>query len=210
MEDIKNAKNNTKKRKKTSVFKRLVFLLLFIVLLPCVIIGAIVNHFVKNKKKNKWEKEGLRGKSLILKTTINEIDKMEIFEFENYLKTLFFYENYKVIESENDKGFNSFIIEKDNNKIVVGLEKRKKNVRKKQIYNLIKLMKIYKVNNSFFVTNSSFSSEAKFIADNNNIFLMNREKLIAEYEKVKELLTKSLPFRQFFKVKINNKRRFDW
>lgn len=189
MENVKNAKNSSRQHKNKPIFIKIVFIVLFFVLLPFMIIGYLISFIIKKNKKKKWLKEGLRGKVLILKTDIKTIDKMLDFEFENYLKTLFFYGGYKVSESDKDKGVDSFLIEKNSNKIVVCFLNRKNYVKKKSIEKVVKLMRIYKVNNAFFVSTNSFSSKAQDVADLNNVFLMDREKLVCEYEKVKEKIS---------------------
>ena len=77
----KIAKNTEKK--KDGIALRIFKIILLIILLPFIAIYYLVRFIVKTIKKNKWEKEGKRGVVLLLSSTIDDIDVMEGYEFEN-------------------------------------------------------------------------------------------------------------------------------
>ena len=184
MENVKSAK----KQKKRGFLKKLIFIVLFIVLLPFMIIGYSIKFIVDNKRKRKWEEKGLRGKALIINTEIENIDKMHSYEFENYLKTLFFYDEYSVNEI-NDKKDNLFFVSKNNIKSLVCFVESKKQTCSKQVLYVIKQMKKYAAGQAFFVSNSNFSVQATEVAKINNVLLIDRDKLVEMQSIVKQKLS---------------------
>lgn len=185
---IQQEKNNENK-KKPSFFKRIIFFLLLIIFSPFLIIGFIIKKIAKRVKRKKWEKDGLRGKLLLLNSDISDIDIMEGYEFENYLKTLFFYEGYVTEVTSKAKDFGAdIILTKANEKIVVQAKRYNKSVGAKSVQEIIGGAKHYNATDAMVVTNSHFTSAAETIAKENNIRLIDREELIEIYIKVKKQL----------------------
>ncbi len=191
-QEIKTAKKNKNKQNKPSFLKRLVFVLLFIILLPFLIIYYSIRAIVKRRKRKKWEKEALTGKSLLLKTDISHIDKMEEYEFENYLRTLFFYDGYGATRTTWSKDHGAdVILTKESEKIVVHVSISKKIVGIKVVEEALSSMKHYNATGAFIVTNNLFVEEAHMLTKEKNVKLIEREQLIQIINRVKEKLRKS-------------------
>ncbi len=178
-----------KKSKAKKVFKSIFFIILFLILLPFMLIFYTIRFFVERAKKRKWEREGKRGKMLLLSSTITDIDIMEGYEFEEYLKTLFFYDGYKTETTQKAKDYGADIImEKDDEKIVVQAKRYKKIVGIKSVQEVIGAMKHYNATSAMVVTNARFSSEAELLAKENCVRLVDRDELIEIQTRVKEEL----------------------
>jgi len=182
--------NNEKATKKTSFFKRLIFFILFIVLLPIIILYSIIKFIVKKVKKAKWERAGKRGKLLLLQSDISNIDIMEGYEFEEYLKTLFFYVGYSVTGTAQSKDYGADLIltSDKGEKIIVQAKRYSKKVGVKSVQEAYGAIKHYNATDAIVVTNSHFSNEAEILAKENNIRLIDREELIEIYTYVKNKL----------------------
>lgn len=188
-DETKSNKQNKINKKRPSIFKRIFFVLLFIILSPVLLIYYIIKGIVKAVKKNKWEKEGKRGILLLMSSDISDIDIMEGYEFENYLKTLFFYEGYNSEVTSKAKDFGAdLILEKDGKKIVVQAKRYNKTVGTKSVQEIIGGAKHYGAEEAMVVTNSHFTSSAETIAKENNIRLVDRDELIEIYTRVKKKL----------------------
>ncbi len=186
MEMQKNAKNG----KKRVIFKRIVFILLFIFLLPIMLIGLILKPLIKKKRKN-IKKIGLQGKELLLKSTIEDVDKMSNFELEYFLKKLFFYDGYSVSEIDY-KIDNLFFVNRYNNDYVVVFKKVKKELKSKQLIKLLKVIYKQKNHQAIIVTNGNVSQTLKDSLSS-KIMLKDRLDLIEMMSMVKtklELTTK--------------------
>lgn len=183
----KNSKNESKK---DPFLLRIFKLILLIILLPFIVVYYSVKVVVKAVKKRKWEQNGKRGVILLLSSTIDDIDIMEGYEFENYLKTLFFYAGFGAETTKKAKDYGADIILTDENgsKIVVQAKRYNKKVGVKSVQEIMGAMSHYKANEGMVVTNSTFSFEAETIAKDNNIRLVDRKELIEMYKRVQQNL----------------------
>jgi len=199
MENIeKTAKAEKISNKKGLIVKKIFFIILFLVLLPVIIIYYSIRGIVKRIKKKKWEKSGTQGKLLLMQADISKIDIMEGYEFEEYLRTLFFYEGYKATLTTWSKDYGAdIILNKDNKIIVVQAKRYNKVVGLKSVQEALGSMKHYNATEAFVVTNSHFSSEAETLAKENSIRLIDREELIEMYTRVKERLKLSTKESEF-------------
>ncbi len=192
--EITNSENNPnskkKARKKDGFLLRFFKILLLIILLPAIILYYIVRAIVKTVKKRKWEKEGKRGVILLLSSTIDDIDIMEGYEFENYLKTLFFYAGFgsELTQKSKDYGADIILTDENHEKIVVQAKRYNKTVGVKSVQEVIGAKSHYKANEGMVVTNSTFSFEAETLAKENNIRLVDRKELIEMAKRVQDLL----------------------
>ena len=149
----------------------------------------IIKTIVKKVKYNKWEKEGKRGKLLLLSADISQIDIMEGYEFEEYLKTLFFYIGYNVEATNKAKDYGAdLILTDDKEKVVVQAKRYNKTVGIKSVQEVLGAKKHYEADQCVVVTNSKFSFEAETLAKENAVRLIDREELIELYKEVKERL----------------------
>ncbi len=183
----KNSKNESKK---DPFLLRIFKLILLIILLPFIVVYYSVKVVVKAVKKHKWEQNGKRGVILLLSSTIDDIDIMEGYEFENYLKTLFFYAGFGAETTKKAKDYGADIILTDENgsKIVVQAKRYNKKVGVKSVQEIMGAMSHYKANEGMVVTNSTFSFEAETLAKDNNIRLVDRKELIEMYKRVQQNL----------------------
>lgn len=187
-----NEKQNkkVKKSKKDGFFLRIFKIILLLILLPFIIVYYVFRAIVKHSKKKKWEKDGKRGVMLLLSSTIDDIDIMEGYEFENYLTTLFFYAGFKSEATQKAKDYGADIILTDEtgSKIVVQAKRYNKKVGVKSVQEIIGAMSHYKANEGMVVTNSTFSFEAETLAKDNRIRLVDRKELIEMYKRVQQQL----------------------
>ena len=183
----KNSKNESKK---DPFLLRIFKILLLIILLPFIVVYYLAKAIVKAVKKRKWEQNGKRGVILLLSSTIDDIDIMEGYEFENYLKTLFFYAGFGAETTKKAKDYGADIILTDENgsKIVVQAKRYNKKVGVKSVQEIMGAMSHYKANEGMVVTNSTFSFEAETLAKDNNIRLVDRKELIEMYKRVQQNL----------------------
>lgn len=190
--ELKNAKENKKqlkKGKRRSFLTKFMFLIVLLILTPFIILFYIFKAIKKKAKYKKWEKEGKRGKILLMQSDISDIDIMEGYEFENYLATLFFYEGFSVdtTPKSKDYGADLVLIDKDE-KIVVQAKRYNKKLGVKCVQEVVSAIKHYKATNGMVVTNSHFTNAAETLAKDNNIRLVDREELIEIYTVVQKKL----------------------
>lgn len=192
--EITNSENSStqkkKTRKKDGFLLRFFKVLLLIILSPAIILFYSIRAIVKTVKKHRWEQEGKRGVILLLSSTIDDIDIMEGYEFENYLKTLFFYAGFGAELTQKSKDYGADIILTDENheKIVVQAKRYNKTVGVKSVQEVIGAKSHYKANEGMVVTNSTFSFEAETLAKENNIRLVDRKELIEMAKRVQDIL----------------------
>ena len=127
---------------------------------------------------------------MLLSSTIDDIDVMEGYEFENYLKTLFFYAGFgaETTQKAKDYGADIILTDETGSKIVVQAKRYNKKVGVKSVQEVMGAMSHYKANEGMVVTNSTFSYEAETLAKDNSIRLVDRRELIEMYKRVQQNL----------------------
>jgi len=187
------APKNTKKAKKVALDILRIFLI--IVLSPLLLLYIIIKTISRAVKKSKWEKEGKRGKVLLMKSSISDIDIMEGYEFEDFLKTLFFYAGFKAETTPKSKDYGADLILTDESgeKIVVQAKRYNKTVGVKSVQEALAALSHYGAVEAYVVTNSHFSFEAETLAKDNKIRLIDREELIEMQKRVQKELEINLP-----------------
>ena len=112
-------------------------------------------------------------------SNIDEIDKMQGYEFEVFLKTLFAKLGYiaEVTKKSGDFGAD-VLLYKDNLTIVVQAKRYDKNVGVKAVQEIYSSMSYYCANEAWVVTNNYFTRQAKELASNNGVRLIDREELV--------------------------------
>lgn len=187
--DLRIGNNPPKKSKTKRIFKSIFFIILTIILLPFILIYYLIRGIVKLIKKKRWEKNGLRDKRLLLSLQISDIDLMEGYAFEDYLKSLFFYDGYGAQLTTKSKDYGAdLILTKDDERIVVQAKRYNKIVGIKSVQEVIGAKKHYDATDSMVVTTSKFSSEAEQIAKENGVRLVDRDELIEIIKRVQEKL----------------------
>ena len=188
--NMKVNQNDKNEHKKSPFLLRIFKIILLIILLPFIAVYYLVKAIVKAIKKHQWEQNGKRGVILLLSSTIDDIDIMEGYEFENYLKTLFFYAGFgaETTKKAKDYGADIILTDENRNKIVVQAKRYNKKVGVKSVQEIMGAMSHYKANEGMVVTNSTFSFEAETLAKDNNIRLVDRKELIEMYKRVQQNL----------------------
>ena len=175
--------------KKKHFLKRLLFFILFIILLPVLIVSGVVRFFVKKRKYKKWLKEGDTGRKLLLTSDITSIDIMEGYEFEEYLKSMFFYLGYAVEVTKKSRDYGAdLVLVKDGAKIIVQAKRYNKTVGSKAVSEAVGALKHYLASEAWVVTNGHFSEQAETLAKENGIRLIDREELMELSREVCEKL----------------------
>ena len=165
--------------KQKNTFVKICFILLFIVLLPILCIYAIVKGIVSYRKKRAWEKEGKRGRELLLSSTITEVDIMEGYVFEEYIRTLFFYQGYQATVTTKSKDYGAdIVLHKDGITSIVQTKRYKGNVGSKSVAEIVGAMPHYKAQEAIVVTNTHFTPQAETLAREHGVRLIDREELI--------------------------------
>lgn len=138
-------------------------------------------EFLKEKELSNFEDE-LTGKTDFKWLTIKEIDLLDGYEFENFLKRLFKEMGFKVEHTRlsGDQGAD-LIISKHGEKTAVQSKRYQEKVNNKAIQEVVASIAHYKAHKGMVVTNSEFTQSAIVLGESNNIELINRsdlEKLI--------------------------------
>lgn len=173
--------------KKKSLIKRLMYFLLMIVLSPILLIEGIISAAKKRRVKKEWEEKELEGQKLLLSSSITDIDLMEGYMFEDYLKLLFFYLGYKVEQTQKsrDYGADLILINPENKKkIIVQAKRYNKPVGSKAVQEILAAKLHYGADYAWVVTNQTFTDQAELLAKENLVRLIDRKELIELYSAV--------------------------
>ena len=168
-------------------FKRFFFFILLIVLTPVLIIEGIVSAAKKSKRKKEWKKFELEGQQLLLTKGITDIDLMEGYMFEDYLRILLFYLGFKVSQTQKSRDYGADLILIDpqtNKKIIVQAKRYSKPVGSKAVQEIATAQIHYKSDEAWVITNNIFTPQAEQLAKENNVRLIDRNELIEMYQSV--------------------------
>lgn len=110
--------------------------------------------------------------------TIEEIDHMNGYEFEEYVKKLFVKLGYSVFHTSlsGDQGAD-LILSKDGEKTTVQVKRYSNKVSNKAVQEVVAAKAYYKCSKSIVVTNSFFTDAAIKLANANNVELIDRNGL---------------------------------
>lgn len=170
-----------------SVLKKLFFFILLVALTPVIVVEQIVALIKKSVRQKKWKEKELEGQKLIIASSITDIDIMEGYMFEDYLRILLFYMGYKVsvTQKSRDYGADLVIIEpKTNIKIIIQAKRYSKPVGSKAVQEILTAMPHYKADEAWVITNNVYTPQAEELAKENNIRLIDRQELIEMYTAV--------------------------
>lgn len=177
--------------KKVSLGKRLICFILLIVLSPILLVEGIVSFVKKSKAKKRWKSKELEGQKILLSSSITDIDLMEGYMFEDYLKILFFYLGYKVEQTQKSRDYGADLIlvnPQTQKRIIVQAKRYNKPVGSKAVQEVLTAKLHYKADYSWVVSNQTFTYQAEVLARENNVRLIDRQELIELYTRVcKEL-----------------------
>lgn len=185
----KSSKNKTIKKKKPFLL-RFLFLILFILLLPLYLISIIFKLIVRIVKYSIWKREHKAGEQLLLSIGMTHIDLMQGYEFEYFLKTLFFYLGYDAKETPRRGDFGAdLILTKDGIVTVVQAKRYSKNVGVRSVQEITLAKTHYQADRGMVVTNSLFTPQAEQLARENSIQLIDRHELQEMMEEVRNYFT---------------------
>ncbi len=148
-----------------------------IIVLIIYLIIAAVAFKVYFSKKNK-----------LLRKSLQEIDQMNGYEFEKYMKEMYAFLGYSVKHTPyvGDQGADLILKSTDGEKTAVQVKCYSGNVPNKAVQEVVASMKLYGCTKGAVVTNSYFTNASIELAKANDIELIDRKKLS---EMVKKVLT---------------------
>lgn len=131
------------------------------------------------QQQRKEEEARLLYMEMLSKSDINEIDRMDGYQFESYLGALFEKLGYQaeVTKASNDFGAD-LILYGPNRKIVVQAKRYTGTVGVSSVQEIAGAKNYYNAQEAWVVTNSSFSKPACKLADANDVLLLDRMELI--------------------------------
>ena len=177
-----------KKRK-----NRFLFVLVFIVLLPIILLELIFKGVAKLIKRHKKANEKFGDKEFYEWYNIERVDIMDGVEFERFLKRLFIYNGYSVSETARTGDFGAdLLLKKDGRTIVVQAKRYNNNVGSKALQEIFSARHHYKADGMMVVCNSHFTKQAQVMAEEQGIELLDREELIGMMTEIKEELKNNL------------------
>lgn len=121
----------------------------------------------------------LQKEERLKRSGIQDIDKMDGFQFEHYLKLLFTSYGYNVKMTKASGDYGADLILSNNGKTIAVQAKRyKNNVGISAIQEVVASKGYYNAHEAWVVTNSDFTEAAINLARSNGVRLINREQLI--------------------------------
>ncbi|WP_332631998.1 restriction endonuclease [Halalkalibacter flavus] len=150
-----------------------------VMILTLILVVMLISTFYGIIKDNKrLEELRLLKLKRLRESGIHEIDQMDGYEFERYLKELFKSRGYSVIKTPNSGDFGAdVLIEKDGFKIAIQAKRYQGNVGIKAVQEIQSAMLYYKSDEAWVITNSNYTKSAKELAEKTGVRLVNREKL---------------------------------
>ncbi len=146
----------------------------YLLIIPDLLFGIflLVSSIAEMKNEKEYEEK-------LSKSNIDEVDKMQGYEFEIFLKTLFEKLGYsaEVTKKSGDYGAD-IILYRNNATIVVQAKRYEKHVGVKAVQEIYSSKNYYCANEAWVVTNNYFTRQAKELANNNGVRLINREELV--------------------------------
>jgi len=142
------------------------------------IIIVTVSTFFFIKKSIQMYKR-LTNKRLLIHSGIRDIDRMDGFLFEEYLKYLFKALGYRPQVTKKSGDFGADLVLKGKSKIVVQAKRYgyKNNVSLDAVREVYASQAYYKADEAWVITNSFFTKQAKELAQACNVKLLGRKEL---------------------------------
>ncbi len=112
--------------------------------------------------------------------SMKQVDQMSGEAFEEYVAAIFMYNGYDIIgmtKASGDFGAD-IIVGHEDVRIAVQCKRYSNPVGVKSVQEVISAMKHYECEESIVVTNSTFTKQAYELADDNEVLLIDREKLM--------------------------------
>lgn len=173
-------------KKKPLIIKRIFFIILFIVLLPVLCIVGLVKGIIKLHKKRKFNSTNYDKQMFLADADIERVDIMEGYEFEVFLRRMFFYLGFDAKETQKSKDYGADLVLKKDGKIYIVQAKRyKKSVGLGAVQEVISAKNHYGATEAICITNSRFTPEAETLAKENQVELIERAELVEILSKLK-------------------------
>lgn len=186
------------KRKK----RRIIYILLFIVLLPLIIIEFVVKAVVKVFKRLGGKKKKFTDKEFYQNLSIEKVDIMDGITFEQFLKRLFIYRGYQVSDTARTGDYGAdLVLKRDGEVTVVQAKRYNANVGARAIQEIYSARHHYKASKMMVVSNAHFTRQAIEMAMEQYIELIDREELISIMNEVKGEIEENLT--------LNEQQEFD-
>lgn len=176
-----------KKRKKN----RFLFILLFVILSPIILIELVIKGLKKLIKRK--ISASLSDKDFYELLSIEKVDIMDGITFEQFLKRLFIYKGYQVSETPRTGDFGAdLILKKDGLVTVVQAKRYSGNVGAKAIQEIYSARAHYHADKMMVISSAHFTRQAEVMANEQSIELIDREELMEEIEEVKEIIKNTM------------------
>jgi len=183
--------------KKHKTIKRIIFVFLFIILLPLIIIEKIIKGIFAVAKKRKFRKIPYGVDEFLMNADIERIDIMEGYEFEKFLMVMYMYLGYDVKETARTGDYGADLIMTKNNELTVVQAKRYNgNVGAKAIQEIYAAKEHYKAENMVVITNSYFTKQAIIMAKELDVLLIDRDELISNINETKDIIAETGGYKQ--------------
>ncbi|ASK64281.1 restriction endonuclease [Virgibacillus phasianinus] len=116
---------------------------------------------------------------LMKRSGIKDIDQMQGYQFEEYLKVLFKGLGYRPIVTKKSGDYGADVVLKGRNKIVIQAKRYgyKHNVSMDAVREVFASMFFYKADEAWVITNSFFTKQAMILAKACGVKLLNRYEL---------------------------------
>lgn len=174
-------------KKKISVARRVFSILFFIVFLPVIAIVAIFRFAYRFDKRKKFEQGEQKGRFLLAETDLSRIDIMEGYEFEELVKTIYFYLGYGAELTQKSKDFGADVVltSEDGKKIVVQAKRYSKPVGARSVQEIAGARDHYAAQEAWVVTNSTFTDAAETLARETDVRLVDRSEFVEHFSQAK-------------------------
>ncbi|GAB3043955.1 restriction endonuclease [Virgibacillus ainsalahensis] len=132
------------------------------------VLPTIIKYIKKKKRFNRMKKSGIR-----------DIDRMQGYQFEAYLKVLFKELGYRPVVTQKSGDYGADVVLKGRNKIVIQAKRYgyKHNVSMDALREVLAAMFFYQADEAWVITNSFFTKQAKTLAKACGVTLLNRYEL---------------------------------
>lgn len=165
-------------KKKRGLATRVLCLLLLVILSPILLLSFFFKCLKKSFKYSKWKKQKYSIQDFLDKAELEFVDVMQGYEFENFLKTMFFYLGYDALVTKRSGDYGAdLVLKKDGQVYAIQAKRYTKNVGSKCVQEVLASMKHYQADIPMVITNSHFTKQAEIMASENNVILVDRNEL---------------------------------
>ena len=181
----------TEKSKRISVFRRVFSILILVLFWPLLLLAWLFVLAYRYDKRKNFEESEKKGKFMLLATDITRIDIMPGYEFEELVRTVYFYLGYKAELTKKSRDYGADIVLEDENakKTVVQVKRYNNIVGTKSVQEIAGAKSHYNADDAWVVTNSHFSEAAEQLARENNVRLIDRDEFLEHYARAKTMIT---------------------